>query len=447
MDTLSLSPSGADSRQRTTVRRTAAIMLIPLACAVLAGCAIAESVAVPMLPAAAPTPAPLPNPSKLSVRLKAVSAAKITALSTTVLAPNGQMLVGRAATKPLTPASTMKVMTTMAGVEILGANTTFSTRVVDAGSNRLVLVGGGDPLLTDKASTSSYRPASLQQLAARTVAALKGSGRTRIALSYDASLFSGPTFSPSWKKTWVKSEARVAALEINSGMLTSAKADPNPPRTAALALAARLRKAGITVVSVTPFAAPATSAEVARVTSAPLALIVKRTLLVSDNVAAETISRHAARARGAAPSFSGAAANVKNWMSSHALWTSGQKIYDGSGLSPANRLTTASLSQAITIALADGRYQSVISGLPIAGQTGTLASRFDDKSEKAGRGRVHAKTGTLRGVAGLAGYVTTADGARLPFAELANTTKPVSVGVLYNWLDRSASVTASCGCR
>jgi D-alanyl-D-alanine carboxypeptidase len=97
--------------------------------------------------------------------------------------------------------------------------------------------------------------------------------------------------------------------------------------------------------------------------------------------------------------------------------------------------------------LADAAFQPIVAGLPVAWETGTLAKRFDDRSEKAGRHNVHAKTGTLRGVAGLVGFLTTADGRRLVFAELANTKKAVTYERLYNWLDRTAAATITCACR
>ena len=75
---------------------------------------------------------------------------------------------------------------------------------------------------------------------------------------------------------------------------------------------------------------------------------------------------------------------------------------------------------------------------------GTLKDRFNDPVEKAGRKVVHAKTGTLLGVASLAGYVTTKDGAVLTFAAMANDAGRTSA---YNWLDRTATALAKCGCR
>ncbi len=388
----------------------------------------------------------LPDPAALTARLAKVSTAKIDKVSVVVVTADGTVLTDRSGSKPLTPASTMKLATTMAALETLGAEAQFTTKVVDAGRGKLVLVGGGDPLLTDKTVNSVYKPASLQKLAAATIKALKAAGRTKVSLDYDASLFSGPGFSTYWKKVWKGYEAKVAALEINSGK-SGWRAQADPPLTAAKAFAARLKKAGIKVSSIHSGKASSSATTVASVASASLALIIKHTLLISDNVAAETISRHAALANGHAGSFSGAAANVRSWLTSKGLWMSGEKILDGSGLAPGSKLTTDTLSGAIRLALAEGTYTAVLAGLPEAGRTGTLSNRFDDPSEKVGRRNVHAKTGTLRGVAGLVGYLSACEGqTTLVFAELANTGKVVTYTRLYNWLDRTAAATITANC-
>ena len=422
------------------------LLAVPLAVVVLSGQTVAPSAALtPNDTTSISVPAPLPNPAILTAKLKAVSTKGIAQKSVIVTTTDGQVLANRSANTPLTPASTMKVLTTMAAVDILGATDTFATRTVDDGDGRVFLIGGGDPFLTDAASTKPYKLASLATLAGGTAKALKAIKRTTISLRYDASLFSGPVFSPKWKSKWRTSEARVAALEINSGKLSNGRPATNPAKTAANALAKRLRSAGITVKSIVAGKAAATSTELARVTSATVSTIVQRTLLVSDNVAAETLLRQAAVAKGKTGSFTGASANLRDWLIAHNLWASGQKIYDGSGLAPASKLTTAVLAGAIRLALADAKFAPIIAGLPVAGETGTLKDRFDDKSERAGRHTVHAKTGTLSGLAGLAGYLTTADGAVLVFAELGD--KATSYYRVYNWLDREASVVAGCGCR
>jgi D-alanyl-D-alanine carboxypeptidase/D-alanyl-D-alanine-endopeptidase (penicillin-binding protein 4) len=57
----------------------------------------------------------------------------------------------------------------------------------------------------------------------------------------------------------------------------------------------------------------------------------------------------------------------------------------------------------------------VLTGLPVAGFTGSLESRFDEGAA-AGRGRVGAKTGTLTGVQ-RAGRQSPTDGDPMAFAD------------------------------
>ena len=74
-----------------------------------------------------------------------------------------------------------------------------------------------------------------------------------------------------------------------------------------------------------------------------------------------------------------------------------------------------------------------------------LYDRYDERSERAGRGTVRAKTGTLRDVSALAGFLVTADGSPLVFAILANhVARPFAV---QDWVDRTTAGWASCGCR
>ena len=66
--------------------------------------------------------------------------------------------------------------------------------------------------------------------------------------------------------------------------------------------------------------------------------------------------------------------------------------------------------------------RALLSGLPVAGVSGTLDECFTAPETLAGRGVVRAKTGTIRGVNTLAGYVVTADGhdnlTRTAFADV-----------------------------
>lgn len=132
-------------------------------------------------------------------------------------------------------------------------------------------------------------------------------------------------------------------------------------------------------------------------------------------------------------------------MKSKDLWAKGMKIDGGSGLSSKTKVTPSVLARSIGLALSNKRYVDVVKGLPIAGVDGTLKQRFDDPSEKAGREVVHAKTGMLKQVRSLSGYVTTKDGQVLTFALLATHDGTHSSSAI-NWLDRSATTLATCGC-
>ena len=61
------------------------------------------------------------------------------------------------------------------------------------------------------------------------------------------------------------------------------------------------------------------------------------------------------------------------------------------------------------------RFVAIDNGLAVAGQSGTLAGRFIGSPLA---GKLHAKTGSISGVAGLVGYVAGPDALR--FAFIAN---------------------------
>ncbi len=454
---LSLARSGA---RRFTVARGAARRRLGALAGVVAAALLSACAVIPPLPsqpvtnaAVAPSPTPaspaptiavLPDPQILATKLNKVSRAGIGTSGMVILDEDGQVLSSRG-DKAMAPASTMKLFTALAAVDVLGADHRFTTRVVDAGDGQIVLVGGGDPLLTDKQSAAAAKPASLEALAKATAAALSAKGIQKVRLGYDSSLFTGPNFSPHWKASWGSYLARTSPLLIGEGLITKWQADPKPAAAAAKAFAAQLKSAGITVTKVGAAKAAGTAAELAAVDSAPVSTIVARTLRLSDNLAAEVLARHVAIAAGQEASFDGAAAALKGWLVDHGLWVDGMRILDGSGLAKKARVTPGVLARAVDLSLRTERLSVVAAQLPVAGVNGTMKARFNDKSEKVARGNVHAKTGTLVGIASLAGWLTTADGARLTFAAMANDA--VGQTTAYNWLDRSVATVVRCGCR
>ncbi|MDK7734836.1 D-alanyl-D-alanine carboxypeptidase/D-alanyl-D-alanine-endopeptidase, partial [Propionimicrobium lymphophilum] len=66
----------------------------------------------------------------------------------------------------------------------------------------VTLKGGGDPLLASSPDSHPYAKEidlpNLADLAADTAAGLKQRDATRVKLAFDDSLFSGPSWQPSW---------------------------------------------------------------------------------------------------------------------------------------------------------------------------------------------------------------------------------------------------------
>ena len=96
-------------------------------------------------------------------------------------------------------------------------------------------------------------------------------------------------------------------------------------------------------------------------------------------------------------------------------------LEEGSGLSR-GCLVTPSASVKLLTAMSKHRCKDVFyDALPIAGVDGTLKSRFKGTfAEK----NVHAKTGSLRFVNTISGYVTDRGGEKLVFSVMLNAYNP-----------------------
>ncbi|MFI8963586.1 D-alanyl-D-alanine carboxypeptidase/D-alanyl-D-alanine-endopeptidase [Streptomyces sp. NPDC053493] len=352
-------------------------------------------------------------------------------------ATTGRQLYGEGATTPMTPASTVKIATATAALSALGPDHRIATTTLAGPDGRTVtLVGGGDPTL-DRAR--------LKTLADATARALKARGATApVRLTYDTSLYQGPALHPIGPN---ENLAPVSALMTREGRLDDSRSGPapraaDPAADTAGTFAGLLADAGITVEGApAPGKAPKTAANgktatngkaalgdktalLARTDSAPLADLVERTLTHSDNDLAEALARQTALARKQPASFAGAGKAVHDELARLGLPLAGARFTDGSGLDRRDRVSAALLTGILTRAADPARptLRPVLTGLPVGGFSGTLATRFDSTDAAPGAGLVRAKTGTLTGVNTLAGTVVTADGRLLAFAFLAGRT-------------------------
>lgn len=95
----------------------------------------------------------------------------------------------------------------------------------------------------------------------------------------------------------------------------------------------------------------------------------------------------------------------------------GLTLIDGSGLSRGNKIKPISQAKFLAEVMKEKYYEDFLKSLPIAGETGTLRRMFKTSNN---HGQIFAKTGTLKAVKCLAGYVKTKSGNMLTFSLLIN---------------------------
>jgi D-alanyl-D-alanine carboxypeptidase/D-alanyl-D-alanine-endopeptidase (penicillin-binding protein 4) len=357
-------------------------------------------------------------------------------------AATGTTLYAERAGSGRAPASTIKLITGVAALNALGPEHRLATEVVwDDEAGRAVLVGGGDPTLSD---------ASLRGLAERAAEALAEQGVTRAKVGYDLSRYPGEEHHPIGAGN--ENIATITPLQVNEGRVDGshhgpAPRTPDPAADAARAFAGHLADAGVEVAGEPRRgAAPRGAESLATHRSAPLSSLVERMLTYSDNDLAEAIGRATALATGHEADFRGVGRAAVGQLRELGLPVDGVRISDASGLDRESRVTAELLTRVLVAAADPGRpaLRPVLTGLPVAGFTGTLEGRFGEPGA-AGAGVVRAKTGTLTGVNTLAGTAVTPDGRVLVFAFLASDTTGAAGAQAA--LDEAATALATCACR
>ena len=369
----------------------------------------------------------------------------------------GEVLLASRASQPTTPASVMKLVTAVSVLDALGPDAVLRTRTIildaDAAVARVVIVGAGDPSLRSTGTKvggtgTSLTPASLQELADATARALAARGIERVRIGYDDSLFTGPSLHPTWSTSFPAAGivAPVSALQVDQGRRTprgiSRVADP--AAAAARTFAEQLERSTLRVTGKPKQVAErADSVPLASVASPTIGVLVERTLATSDNDYAESLARLAAAASGHPASFDGVAARAEALLDTLGIETDGAAFADGSGLSRSDELSPTMVTALLR--LTSTRFGAVASGLPVAAATGSLRNRYDTAATAAAAGVVRAKTGTLTGVVGLAGYASRPDGRLLAFAILDDSVPGGAAGGRAA-VDRALAALLECDC-
>lgn len=171
------------------------------------------------------------------------------------------------------------------------------------------------------------------------------------------------------------------------------------------------------------------STELAYVESQPLGEVVRRTNKESWNLATELMLRTIGQKFGntapnpdprkmAVRGDDGAGlAVLMKWLNEKGVSTNGLSLYDGSGLSRLTLITPESMTQLLVFMSKHPSSQAFRDSLAIAGQDGTLSSRFRNS---AANGHVFAKTGTLQHISALSGYIAASNGETFAFSIICN---------------------------
>ena len=384
------------------------------------------------------------------------------------------------ADKPVNPASLMKLVTTYAGLELLGPAFTWSTPVWLQGpvsngvlNGDLVIKGNGDPKLVlermwllmrrvQQAGVREIRGDIVMDRSSFTPGELNpadfdgeplrpyNAGADALLLNYRAMVLTivpDPargiaTIGADPPLAGVRTDATVplmagpcddwrAALKSDFGdpaRLRFAGAFPaacgekvwplayaDPKSFNERALAGIWQEAGGRLSgSVRDGVAPSTPPSF-ELRSPALAEVVRDINKLSNNVMAQQLFLTLGATQRGAGTPDAARLVVRQWLRGRVgALERGAVIVNGSGLSRDSRLSAALLGRLLQSAWSSAVMPELMSSLPVAGIDGTL------RRSKGVPGRAHLKTGSLRDVVGVAGYVLADSGRRYVVVGIVN---------------------------
>jgi len=211
----------------------------------------------------------------------------------------------------------------------------------------------------------------------------------------------------------INAKKRVVLLNVN-----------NPTRYASETFRMLLLKAGIKIDGETKIAlTPPTAKELYQHFSPTLSLILKDLNTYSNNMTAEQIVKTiaAVRSETAAGSHAEGLKLISEFLASSGVNLQGVELADGSGLSRKNRMTTRAMTDLLTSMYS--RFDigpDFLSSLRVMGAYGVNSRRF---AKSPAQGKIRAKTGSLKGVSTLAGYVESKNGSVFGYALFLNNNR------------------------
>ena len=337
---------------------------------------------------------PLPWPVNIQTRLDSLTADTLlrrTQLGLMVYDLSADsLLYSYGGQQTLRPASTMKLLTAVTALDLLGSGYAYRTYLYYKGqmadgvlSGDVWLVGGMDPLFDDH--DMRIMAETLHRVGVDTI-------RGRIVK--DVSFKEEQLLGEGW--CWDDDNPQLTPLLVS-------RQDEFAER-----FKDELEKCGVFVDA--PITAGRLPKDVLLICSRSHSLqeVLEPMMKESDNLYAESMFFQIAAASGQRPAQAVHARQaIKKLLSKAGVRGIPYRIADGSGLSLYNYVTPELMVCLLRYAyLKRDIMASLYPALPVAGVDGTLKKRMTDG---AARGNVHAKTGTLSGISSLAGYCRAAN--------------------------------------
>ena len=420
---------------------------------------------------------------------------------------SGSLVAGIASSTPRIPASNQKLLTSGLAARELGRDFQFQTQLLQRG-NDLIVAGDGDPALGDKVLLADMRLPDGSKLTATGLLdiwanAAKEAGVTHVdSLIVDDRVFdrdwraagwptdqlqwwycapvSGLNFScntitfrmklgngrvavhssPPWGGARVVNKLKPAKsghvvraahdqlrgeIELKGKIVKDATLElcvESPPTSFGLMLADRLTRVGITVDRVRLAAAedpPPAGTPVAPSIVTSLETVMRRCNYDSYNLYADAMLKRIAHERTGRPG---------SWKEGSRILTravelvTGTEIADGCGMSRLNSISARTMTQWLcSFDSSNANDAFFINSISRPGE-GKLAQRF--KSVDLHGAEVRAKTGHIRDVYTMSGYVTCNDGTRYAFSILINGARGIRDPKLLQ--ERIVAIIAAQGC-
>lgn len=327
------------------------------------------------------------------------------------------------------PASNMKLITSAAALGLLDPAGRFTTSFVTDGAptdgkvvkGNLYMIGGGDPLLSTQtylAQLPNGRQPSTDMSAVADQIAATGIREITGSVVGDGTRYDDVRGVDAWPQRYFGQGqvSPLSALIVNDSWSPgTGPAQGDPAAHAARVMTELLEQRGIAVAGEPRSGtAPEGASRLTEVDSIPVSEIVAEGLQFSDNTTMEMLVKEMGLQGGGSGSTAAGLTEIREWITANGLPDQDVVLDDGSGLSEKNRLTCGLLAGVVE---REGPEGVIANGLARPGRPGTLNDRLLSSTL---RDRVRAKTGTLRPVTALSGWLSTVPGADLAFSFVVN---------------------------